>query len=864
MNPRWIAILCLAWAIASQAAPLTPEEAFFTDKVKPLLDSRCVACHGPDKVKGGLRMDARAALLKGGDSGPALAPGKPQESLLLHAVLHTKPDLEMPPKEKLTAKDIAILEQWIRQGAPWVATNGGDDPEPMPGEILGNAWSDPRNPIVKIFGGQRLDLWSLKPVAAAVPPRVRKSSWVRNPIDRFVLAKLEKEGLRPSKEASKRALVRRVTFDLTGLPPTPEEVDDFIADKRAGAYERLVDRLLASPRYGEHWSRGWLDVVRYSDSNGFDWDEFRPEAWRFRDYVIRSLNEDKPFDRFVTEQLAGDELLAGPPRTPAEQDCLIATGFLRLGPHDNSAALFGEEGRSRAELMTDLVETTSGAFLGMTLACARCHNHKYDPISQADHYRMRAFFEPVKFGDDLALDLPEARRTVEENNRRVEAEARPWREKEDDLMKRARERVAGTRRGGLSAAEKAVVAAQPETLAPDQKTAAEAARKKLEVSDDDAKAAFTKDEKAEREKIEKAIEELKAKKSKLTRGLLMTDAGGSPPVTKILYQGDYRQERAAVTPGFLSVLDPNPARVTKPANAKTTGRRLTLANWIVAPENPLTARVAVNRVWQGHFGKGLVATPNDFGLVGARPTHPELLDWLATEFRLNGWSLKKLHRLIVTSATYRQSSAPEKSRRGASQTAKDAENQWLWRQNLRRLSAEQLRDSLLAVSGKLLPRQGGPPAWPDLPQEVLRSNPAFLDDNAEKTKGWYPSPAGEQAVRSVYLVQKRGVKEPFMETFDQPDNSVSCPRRTVSVVAPQALSLLNSPEAVSAANAFAGQVRKLAGDDPAAQVRAAFRFALQRAPDARESRACLALLRERSLAEVCRALLNVNEFVYVD
>jgi hypothetical protein len=366
----------------------------------------------------------------------------------------------------------------------------------------------------------------------------------------------------------------------------------------------------------------------------------------------------------------------------------------------------------------------------------------------------------------------------------------------------------------------------------------------------------------------------------------MTDNEGKPPVTKILFQGNHKDERAPVEPGFISALDPNPAPIRKAANAKTTGRRITLAEWIVSLENPLTTRVLVNRVWQGHFGRGLVATPNDFGLVGARPSHPELLDWLASEFVWQGWSLKKLHRLIVTSATYRQSSvgrvppgapssertfgAPGRARptlttsRGKGAIISDSENHLLWRQNLRRLSAEQLRDALLAVSGTLSERIGGPPVWPELPPEVAQANPAFLDDNAEKTKGWYPSPPPERNARSIYLVQKRTVRIPFLETFDLPENATSCARRNESTVAPQALTLLNNSLAVNAARSMAARVQREAGSDKSAQIDRAYLAALQRLPDAEERRACIDLLTQRSLPELCRALLNLNEFLYVD
>ena len=880
-----MAFLSSAAAIGADNAP----ERHFLDRVKPLLDSRCISCHGTEKQKGGLRLDSRAAMIKGGESGPAIVPGKPAESLLLKAVMHTKPELEMPPKEKLTTNDVAVFERWIREGAAWPEVNKAPEAAKLaPGERLGNAWSDPRNPIARIFGGQRLDLWSLKPIQHPNLPPARNKRWSRNGIDRFILAKLEASGLQPSAEADRRTLARRLYFDLTGLPPTSDQLSAFLADERSDAYERLVDRLLASRAYGEYAARQWLDVIRYSDSNGFDWDEFRPRAWLFRDYVIRSFAADKPFDQFIREQLAGDELVSGAPRTPTEQDALIATGYLRLGPHDNSAPAFNEQARSRAELMADLTETTGSAFLGLTLACCRCHDHKYDPLSQADHYRIRAFFEGVKFADDLPIDLAAEQERIRKTNETLEVAIKPLAKQDEAILSQAKTKLREERVAKLSAAEKGLLDLPKAQRTNELKAKVEALEKKIEPTEKEVLKSLTAEERAEHLQITRRLEELKKEKRSFTTALLMTDADTKPAVTKILFQGNHRDPRNPVEPGFLSVLDPNPATIPPAPNSKTTGRRLTLANWIASPTNPLAARVLANRVWQTHFGVGLAGTPNDFGLAGARPSHPELLDWLATEFVRSGWSQKALHRLIVTSATYRQVSssafpgADENRsalqmavayRRGNARPPKferlnpvglDADNHLLWRQNLRRLSAEQLRDGLLAVSGVLVERDGGKPVWPELPAEVLQANPAFLDDNAEKTKGWYPSPPREQNVRSVYLVQKRTVRVPFMETFDLPENSTSCPRRTESVVAPQALSLLNGRLAIDCARAMALRVKAEAGTDRRRQVERAFDLALQRSPDPEEQNACVRLLESQSLAELCRALLNLNEFLYID
>lgn len=739
---------------------------------------------------------------------------------------------------------------------------------------IGNAWTDPRNPVAQIFGGERLDLWSLKPVTVAPVPETDAGtlpSGSLNPVDRFVAARLRHEGLAGSPEADRRTLIRRLSLDLTGLPPTPEAVAAFLMDRLPGAYERLVDRLLGSPAYGEHQARWWLDVVRYSDSNGFDWDEFRPRAWRFRDYVVRAFNADMPFDRFIREQLAGDELVSGPPVNAAEQDALIATGYLRMGPHDSAATLFKEEDRRRAELMADLVETTGSAFLGLTLGCCRCHDHKFDPLSQADHFRMRAFFEAVEPADELPLDLGPEQEEIRRHNQSIAGRITPLEQRRDAAFEAVKRQVRADRVAGLTPEERGWLALPSEQAVGGLKEKREAVMGKIEPSEKEVTAAMSEADRGERERLKSEIAALVTERRAYSQGLLMTDAAGEPPVTRVLLQGNHRQPRQEVVPGFLSVLDPNPAAIRRPDHGRTTGRRLALADWIASPANPLTARVCVNRVWQQHFGRGLVATPNDFGLAGARPTHPELLDWLADRFVRDGWSMKALHRQVVTSATYRQMSSAEPflprsspSSEAAAASPADPENLLLGRQNPRRLTAEQLRDALLLTSGLLASSAGGTPVWPELPAEILQANPAFLDDNETRTKGWYPSPPGKQPVRSLYLVQKRTVRVPFMEIFDLPENSTSCPRRDSSIVAPQALTLLNGSLAISSSRAFAERVRSESGPRLADEVTRAFELGLQREPDAIEREKAVRLAREAGLAALCRALLNLNEFVFVD
>ncbi|MEN9600786.1 MAG: hypothetical protein RIS56_392 [Verrucomicrobiota bacterium] len=733
---------------------------------------------------------------------------------------------------------------------------------------LGNAWEDPRNPVVRIFGGQRLDLWSLRPVKLQGVPSVdsltAEPTTRRSPLDAWLQSGLPRSSELRVPEADSRTLIRRLSLDLTGLPPSVEDVKSFEREcvqelRSAGgsasqAYERLVDRLLASPRYGEHQARQWLDVVRYSDSNGFDWDEFRPRAWRFRDYVIRAFNADKPFDRFILEQLAGDELLEGPPRDVSEQDALMATGYLRLGPHDNAAGLFNEQDRSRAELMADLTETTGSAFLGLTMSCCRCHDHKFDPLLQADHFRLRAFFEGVKFADDLPLDLVADQAAIREHNAGLERQRDEVEVRRQTLLAPHRERLRAERLTRLTDEERQWLK-DPDDRHPEERRSRVAnLRKQVEPKESELKAALEGDAKTLNAELEKQITQINSARREFTTGLLMTDQETRPAETRILVLGDHKRLGQPVVPGFLSILDPNPAVIPKPANPKTLGRRLALARWIASPENPLTARVFVNRLWQQHFGQGLVDTPNDFGLAGSRPSHPELLDWLAAEFVRGGWSVKHLHRTVVLSAAYRQAVVDPGS----------LSESLSFRRSPRRLSAEQLRDALLATSGSLQLVSGGSPVWPDLPAEILQANPAFLDDNATRTKGWYPSPRERQSVRSVFLVQKRTVRVPFMETFDLPENSTSCARRTGSTVAPQALSLLHSPLAVEASQEMAKRVRQEVGNEPEAQVRHVFRIALQREPKPEEHEACLRLLRRRSLPELCRALINLNEFAYVD
>jgi hypothetical protein len=713
----------------------------------------------------------------------------------------------------------------------WAQSESHKEPEPV-----GDAISDPKNPIRVLFEGERLDLWSLRPIAKPPIPLVKDTAWVWNPIDSFLLADWEEKNAVPAPDVDPRTWLRRAANSLVGIPLSYERSSEFVADPSMERFTTEVDRWLASPEYGEHWARMWLDTIRYSDSNGFDWDEFRPKAWLFRDYVIRAWNQNLPYDQFLIEQLAGDELLAGEPTTEREQQMLIATGYLRLGPYDNAAKLFNEQDRARVEVLSDLTETTASAMLGLTMSCCRCHDHKTDPLSHADHYRLRAFFAACTFADDKPLELAHDQVTIQEHNAKVNAEIdvtnealREWTNKWVALLH-----------------------IEPDPTPP--------VKPKKNKSNERTRlqAVLQEEQKTELAKFEAQIKSLKAQIRKPSVGLLMTDSKESIDKIAVLHQGDHRDPREVVEPGFPSVLYPNSPTIEKPVSETTTGRRLTLARWMVSRENPWTARVVVNRLWQMHFGIGIVDTPNDFGWTGSLPTNLGLLDYLATELVDSGWSIKHVQRLIVTSHAFQQQSLPN----GSDLSDSTGRVYRSCRVGLKRLKAEELRDAVLLVSGQLQHRAGGPPVWPKLSDDILQANPAVLDDNETKTKGWYPSPPSLQTARSIYLIQKRTLRLPWLETFDLPENTVSCPKRDTSIVAPQALALLNGEMNVSASQALANKV-KATHTTLAAQIEGLFQAVLARNPSAAEHKLSEAFLVNRDLTELANVLLNSNEFVFV-
>jgi mono/diheme cytochrome c family protein len=921
----------------------------FERQVRPIFASRCYACHGPKKQTSGLRLDEVAAALAGGDSGAAIVPGKAAASPLIERVTSTDDAIRMPPEgQPLTADEIDVLRRWIDAGAKW--------------------------PDADSAAAVRQH-WSLRPLVR--PPIPTTPADLHSPIDRFIADRLAEHKLSLSPEAERRTLIRRLSFDLVGLPPTPEEVAAFVADPHPLAYERLVERLLASPQHGERWAQHWLDAVRFAESDGFETNKPRANAWPYRDWVIAALNSDKPYDQFVLEQLAGDALGAD-----------AATGFLVGGANDvvksPDPVLTAQQ---RADVLHDIVSTTGSAFLGLTVGCARCHGHKFDPIPQADYYALKAVFAGVDHGERPRVVPPDPKRSEQLAAlvaRRHELDAmllryEPLADTTSDpqalaVKKRLRPavhprlnverfapiaakrvRMTVTKTNTISPCidelEAFTAEAQPRNVALASAGAIAAASSvypnseihklehindgrygngrswisnepggwveltlpaavtieavrwgrdreekftdrlaleyTLEVADeagtwtvvathrdrepfvagkaldpaaaigrlpaaeqDAAQAAF-----AERARIEAEIKQL-SEQPMLYSGVF----AASPGATHRFHRGDPMQPREEIAPGALRAIavvydaageeeeNPDGKRRVPATLTEDQRRRLALARWIVDPANPLTPRVIVNRLWQHHFGEGLVATPSDFGANGARPSHPELLDWLAAELVEHGWSLRHVHRLIVQSATYRQASAHR-----SEAAAIDAQSRLLWRYPPRRLEAEPIRDVILAMSGKLDLALGGPGFLPFEP-----------NDNYVRVYNPKQSFGPADFRRMIYMTKIRMQQEGTFGAFDCPDGGQIAPRRSQSTTPLQALNLLNSPFCTEQAEAFAARIEHEAGGAISAQVRRAFALAYQREPAPEELAASEAVVRKHGLAILCRAILSSNEFLYVD
>ncbi len=864
-------LLCLlAHAAGAQPGPVS-----FSRDVAPILKRSCVSCHGASQQMSGYDMRTREAALKGGSHGVAIVAGKAGASPLIRRLTGAVQPA-MPLGGKLPDKEIAVIRQWIAEGAVWDETVGAESATATGARRITD---------------QDRNWWAFQKPVRREPPVAGNPQWRTNAIDGFIFDALAGKNLKPAGRANRATLVRRAYLDLTGLPPAPEDTDAFLRDESPAAFARLVDRLLASPRYGERWGRHWLDVARYADSGGYEQDFTYPNAWRYRDYVIRAFNEDKPYDRFVREQIAGDELDGG------GYDALIATGFHRVG----ATVGFREKDNPqyRYTYLDDLIGTTTRAFLGLTVSCARCHDHKFDPISQMDFYRLQAAFFPYINYDHPLVPAEKASawqaRTLE-----IDAKIRPLQERIRAIEEPYRRQAFEQRLGTFPEDIRVAVRTPDEQRSEGQKLLA---TQVLTIRPGNYRSLMKPEDRAEADRLSQEVRKLERQRPEplpVAMGIrdgdyrlaplgpgddeapgkgVKTDkedlnetyvpvAGKPyvPPKAYFLDRGDYLSPGAEVQPGFLEVLTDLgvPPSIRPTGGRITTGRRRALAEWIASPENPLTARVMVNRIWQHHFGRGLVATASNFGMLGLRPSHPELLDWLATEFIGSGWSVKHMHRVILNSETYRMASE-YKSEEGL---RADPENTLLWHYPLRRLEGEAVRDVILAVSGNLNLEAGGPAYFPPVPERVRQS----------VSKGiWLVNEEGPAVWRrGVYSYVKRGMKFPMFEVFDQPDPNVSCEGRTVSTAPTQALTLLNNEFVLSQVRAFAGRVQRLAGPEQQAQVRMAYRIALSREPSAKELSENVAFLNRQmaahggaasagveALADLCDVLVNLNEFLYI-
>jgi len=782
------ALCCLAMITGSAAAAEpqpTPEDIrFFEMKIRPLFAEKCIKCHGPEKQRGELRLDTAVGVRKGGDSGnPLIVADKPDMSMMLRTIRHAEGVPAMPPKAKLKDSEIADIETWVKRGAPF----------PAP---------------AKTADGDPSKHWAFLPLSTPTVPDIRDTKHaIRNEIDRFILAKLMDKGLSPALPTDKRTLIRRATFDLTGLPPTPAEIDAFLKDDSPTAFAKVIDRLLASPAYGERWGRHWLDVARYADSNGLDENTAHGNAWRYRDYVIASFNADKPYDRFIQEQIAGDLLAKnGKPGPDATSELLIATGFLALGP---KVLAEPDEKKMEFDIVDEQLDTLGKTVMGLTLGCARCHDHKFDPVSTADYYGLAGVFISTKTMENF-------------------------------------KKVARWHENSLAA---------PEDLK--RKTEHDAAVAKLKGQIKELTPKKDDESKGELKQLQAALAKLEKSAPELPSAMGVTE--GTPTDVPVLRRGNHLTPGAMVARRFPVVL----AGEKQAALPKDHSGRLEFAKWLTDPKHPLTARVMVNRIWRWHFGQGLVRSVDNFGLLAEKPVHPELLDHLATEFVKSGWSVKAMHRRIMLSATYQQSSTHD-----AKAAVADPDNRLHWRANIRRLEAEAIRDSLLAVSGLLDPTAGGP---------VLThlKNRDYIFDHTSKDKTTYTTYR-----RSVYLPVIRNNLYDVFQLFDAPDASVPNGDRTTTTVPTQALFFMNSKLAVSSADTLADQLLAQSNLTDEARIHSLFALVYGRPPTAKEverltaavaafekdyvpSESDVAKRRRKAWSTVCQTVLASNEFIHL-
>jgi Protein of unknown function (DUF1553)/Protein of unknown function (DUF1549)/Planctomycete cytochrome C len=798
---------------SGQDAKSKADDEFFTKQVKPIFEANCFQCHshGMKKAKGNLVVDARASLVKGGDSGPAIVPGHPEKSLLIKAISYADEELRMPPKGKLPEPAIAVLREWVRRGAPWPGEKEQTLRRPGPITEEDRAW------------------WAFQPVQRPALPDVKSAEWNDNPIDRFIKARLDKEQLQPAPMAGPRELIRRVYFDLIGLPPTPAEVDEFVAackptEGLPWAFERVVDRLLASPRYGERMGRVWLDLVRYAESDGFRLDSYRSGAWRYRDWVIRAFNSDKPYDQFLREQLAGDEI------NPDDPECVTATGYLCHGIYEYNQ----RDARTQwNDMLNEVTDVTADAVLALGMGCARCHDHKFDPILQKDYFRLRAFFEPLIFYDDKPLATTKQQAEYRERFAKWEKQAAPVLEQIAKLEAPVKSKLDAEFTAKFPKDIQDMMRKPPAERTPLETQLAALAYRQVLYEFERIDTHVKGEAKAKLIELRKDLHKFDGvKPPDLPLGLTVRDVGPTAPPTLI----PKKSNAEPIVPGFLTILDEKPAAITplSPSGGEgsgvrgpgSTGRRLALANWLTRPEHPLTARVLVNRLWQMHFGRGLVATSSDFGHLGEKPSHPELLDWLAAEFvnptfspgsqsrgERRPWSIKHIHRLIITSRTYRQS-ALHPPAEAALKT--DPENRLLWKMPTRRLEAEQIRDAILAVTGKLDLTAGGSGVEPREPR------------------------------RSIYCKVMRNTRDPLLDAFDWPENFQSTAQRNVTTTPTQSLLMLNSPYMLRQAQDFAARLQREKHSTDDVVINAAIRHAFGRDATADETRIGVEFLKKQA------------------
>jgi hypothetical protein len=827
----------------AQPSPPPPKDGieFFEKNIRPILAERCYECHSANskKIKGKLLLDTKEGMLKGGETGPAVVPGDIEKSLLIQAIRYSHEDLQMPPKEPLTKAQVAAFEQWVKMGSP----------DPRVGGAAATVAITQTAPAYDYAKAKQF--WSFQPVKEPATPLVRNGAWCLNDVDRFVLAKMESKGLTPVAPADKRALLRRATYDLTGLPPTPQETDDFLQDESPTAFERVVDRLLNSKAYGERWGRHWLDVVRYADTSGCNSDYPVPDLYKYRNWVINAFNADMPYDQFLKEQLAGD--LMPHKDVDDRNQKIIATGYLA------NARRFGSRNNEFHLTIEDTIDNVGKAMLGLSVSCARCHDHKFDPIPNTDYYALYGIFASTKYSfpgteiyrhpkDMVALGPPDdVEKLAEWAGKLAELDDKY------EILLREKDRLLSAEKRAKELAAKGEKAPAPAAaVAADAKKPAD----KLDKPDKPADPLRTSDQvKAEMFEILSEQRRLEANQPHVEKAYAVSE--GKIADAKIQIKGDPNILGPIIRRGFLTILGAQKL----PPEEKGSGR-LELANWIADAKNPLTARVMVNRLWQNHFGKGIVQTPDDFGVRGQRPTHPELLDYLAARFVRNGWSVKSIHRLIMLSRAYQLACTDD-----AKNASIDFANDYLWRFNPRRLSAEEIRDSMLAISNTLDRSMGGPHPFPPEGEWKFSQHKPFYavyDTNQ----------------RSVYLMQQRIRKQPFLATFDGADTNAPTGLRPLSTTAVQALWMMNDPFVYDQSDKFAVRIG-MAVSEERRRIDYAYRLALGRAANSEEIETGVAYVRDcaqkmaqagipndsqtrAALASFARVIFASNEFLFVE